>query len=102
MISADPHPTFRPGGGAVQTLSVYTGPSLADTIAAKCREAGMDVPLCGTEFIYPALVTPDRRGAPDLFLRRLRDRHGTDFGLGAGGVLPGIIVLECPIIKAAR
>lgn len=79
----------------VYTLKVHTGPALTDRIAALVSEAGLHVPLIGAEHVYADVpVPPDTRdprpAAKRLFLSRLRERHGTDFGLGR----PALQVLD--------
>lgn len=74
------------------TLKIHTGPDMTHKMAEKCEEAGIAVPLRGTEHIYPVVGAPARSSAPQRFLQTLRAHHGTDFGFGSA-VAPNIRVI---------
>jgi hypothetical protein len=67
----------------VRPESFHTGPTIVRQIAEKCREAGLTVACEGTERVYvEAPVESYLDGGPRLWiLARLREVHGTDFGL---------------------
>lgn len=64
-------------------LRVYTGPVQVAALAEKCREAGLQVTVEGTEHLHLLVPGTDVEDAKYAFQRALLDTHVTTFGLRA-------------------
>ena len=63
------------------TLRAFTGPALVSVIADKCREAGVNVDIVGTEHIFIQMRALDREYAKFQVGAALVRKHNTHFGL---------------------
>lgn len=60
----------------------HTGPTIVERIAEKMREAGLRVRTVGTERVYLDVECEgDWLNARIFVLSKLREKHGTTFGL---------------------
>ena len=69
------------GQGNLYRLSIWTGPSFVEQLAAKLEEAGVSVASVGTEHVHVDEYGSTASAAAWNVLSLLQRTHGTDFGL---------------------
>lgn len=62
-------------------FSCWTGPVNVKPVAAKMREAGLEVTCVGTEAVYVASEGESEYDAADAIVSTLKTRNATDFGI---------------------
>lgn len=62
-------------------LRAHTGPTIVKEMAEKCREAGLNVTIEGTEHVYIEQPGKDTYEMNEEIRKALTKKHGTAFGL---------------------